>query len=70
MWFHWSDWSPCSKTCDHGTRHRVRTCQRPKHGGLACRGDNKQVMDCLQEPCYGNGDLVVKMVILIEYLMV
>ncbi|XP_053381262.1 hemicentin-1-like isoform X2 [Mercenaria mercenaria] len=52
QWSNWSEWSVCSRTCDHGTKYRERTCQLPKHGGILCRGDNKQIMDCFQEPCY------------------
>jgi hypothetical protein len=53
-WSVWSDWSMCSRTCDRGTKYRQRRCQQPRHGGATCRGDNKQIMDCYQEPCYGN----------------
>ncbi|XP_060552023.1 hemicentin-1-like isoform X2 [Ruditapes philippinarum] len=51
-WSVWSDWSMCSRTCDRGTKYRQRRCQQPRHGGATCRGDNKQIMDCYQEPCY------------------
>nr|XP_040571099.1 SCO-spondin-like isoform X1 [Lepeophtheirus salmonis] len=39
-WSEWDTWSPCSKTCESGSRFRQRHCNNPapKFGGKTCRG--------------------------------
>ncbi|KAL4218919.1 Hemicentin-1 [Mactra antiquata] len=52
LWTDWSRWEKCSQTCGQGVKQRTRRCKHPRHGGIACRGDNKQVMECQLKPCY------------------
>lgn len=41
----WSDWSPCSSTCGHGTQKRVRSC------GYACTATESRT--CELQRCPG-----------------
>ncbi|KAG5879398.1 hypothetical protein JTB14_027221 [Gonioctena quinquepunctata] len=50
-WSAWSEWSPCSRSCDGGASHQLRTCTSGN-----CRGDhirykicNMQVSETLKE---------------------
>ncbi|CAF3951465.1 unnamed protein product [Rotaria sordida] len=61
----WSDWSPCSKTCDTGQTKRFRTCTDPSPSipepqtiidnfplaGMNCTGDYTQVKTCNEQSC-------------------
>ena len=48
----WSDWSPCSKTCDIGMRQRKRQCGNPapKFGGRRCIGRDVDTQFCEDLP--------------------
>ena len=50
-WMEWSEWSPCSRTCDGGTQERQRSCQPPQHGGRPCLGDTTEINTCNRQPC-------------------
>ena len=58
-WNKWSSWSECAGECEHGKRHRTRTCDdpEPKNGGKACVGSNKDESQC-SLPC-GFGKVLV-----------
>ncbi|KYB26433.1 hypothetical protein TcasGA2_TC033766 [Tribolium castaneum] len=40
-WSSWSEWSACSRSCDGGVSHQLRTC---KPG--SCRGDHVRYKIC------------------------
>ena len=48
QWTMWSDWSPCSKTCDIGMRQRKRQCGNPApaFGGRRCIGRDVDTQIC------------------------
>eukprot|EP00929_Paragymnodinium_shiwhaense_P115839 TRINITY_DN8499_c0_g4_i1.p1 TRINITY_DN8499_c0_g4~~TRINITY_DN8499_c0_g4_i1.p1 ORF type:complete len:3773 (+),score=615.61 TRINITY_DN8499_c0_g4_i1:363-11321(+) len=52
-WNAWSQFSVCSKSCDGGTRSRLRTRkQMPENGGLRCSGQPDETEYCnLKFPC-------------------
>lgn len=54
-WSAWETWSSCSKTCDNGTRTRVRSCNNPApaHEGKDCAGEGKKSEVCLVRHCPG-----------------
>ena len=54
-WSAWETWSTCSKTCDNGTRTRVRSCNNPApaHEGKDCAGEGKKSEVCLVRHCPG-----------------
>ena len=54
-WGEWSPWSQCSRSCDGGTRSRVKLCDSPapRNGGLACVGIRFEPEDCNSFPCKG-----------------
>ena len=54
QWLAYSDWSPCSKSCDNGTSERVRDFVSAQHGGDECEGDKKEVVLCNPQACPGN----------------
>lgn len=47
-WTPWTEWTPCSVTCENGTRVRNRTCTNPApaFGGKDCHGDGVEYKDC------------------------
>lgn len=47
FWSSWSDWSPCSATCDPGTRYRARHCE----SGTDCVGNVFQQESCDEGRC-------------------
>ncbi|CAL8098997.1 unnamed protein product [Orchesella dallaii] len=46
-WTNWSDWSPCSRTCDGGITQQFRRCKSP-HG---CHGVSIRRKMCNMQPC-------------------
>lgn len=48
-WGQWSSWSSCSRTCNGGTRSRVRSCQN----GDTCAGSNFEQQECNTFGCPG-----------------
>lgn len=54
-WGQWSPWSQCSRSCDGGTRSRVKLCDDPppRNGGLSCFGIRFEPEDCNSFPCKG-----------------
>lgn len=57
-WSPWSNWSPCSVTCEKGQRKRTRQCNNPAPVcGGTCRGNAEEIEKCdtLQIcPTHGN----------------
>ncbi|VDP65376.1 unnamed protein product [Echinostoma caproni] len=47
-WGEWGPFGPCSATCGHGTRSRIRLCNRPppQGNGLNCQGIDTQKIPC------------------------
>ncbi len=52
-WLPFSDWSSCSKSCDIGTRERMRDYNVEKFGGEECEGDRTEVEQCNTQACPG-----------------
>jgi len=53
----WTDWSPCSVSCDHGYKIRTRIYLMPFVPNRVC--DNIRLterMDCRLQTCYGSSD--------------
>ncbi|CAF0782230.1 unnamed protein product [Didymodactylos carnosus] len=52
----WTDWSPCSKSCDYGIQERTRKCNNPKPSckGLPCEGCTHEKKPCSVYPCEAN----------------
>lgn len=46
-WSNWGSWSACSRTCNGGTRSRLRTCE----GGSNCQGSNIEEEPCNTQSC-------------------
>ncbi|KAJ3637670.1 hypothetical protein MTP99_001110 [Tenebrio molitor] len=40
-WSSWSEWSSCSRSCDGGVSHQLRTCRTG-----SCRGDHVRYKIC------------------------
>lgn len=59
QWLEFSEWSPCSATCDGGTSSRARDFIPSEHGGEDCSGDLVEIRDCnahaCPDPCVDNG---------------
>ncbi|XP_001623142.2 uncharacterized protein LOC5501884 isoform X2 [Nematostella vectensis] len=55
----WSEYTPCSKTCGGGTRHRTRSCTNPapQYGGVNCTviGNPVDTIECNTSPCPVDG---------------
>ena len=47
-WSPWSEYSPCTATCEFGTRTRTRICNNPppKFGGFYCKGPSENTVTC------------------------
>ncbi|XP_045473745.1 protein madd-4 isoform X3 [Harmonia axyridis] len=45
-WSSWSEWSPCSRSCDGGVSHQIRTCNT-----ASCRGENIRHKICNMQAC-------------------
>ncbi len=54
-WSEWSEWTPCSKSCDGGTTVRNRSCDSPLpgNGGRQCIGAPVQEKVCNTGRCPG-----------------
>ena len=52
-WGRWSDWRPCSKTCNDGVSTRFRNCDNPPpaHGGKYCEGSSDGQKPCIVKRC-------------------
>jgi len=57
-WGRWSEWRPCSKTCNDGVRTRIRECDNPApgHGGKTCPGSAKDQEMCILKRCRLDND--------------
>lgn len=53
-WGRWSEWQPCSKTCNDGQIKRYRRCNNPKpqHGGRQCPGSGEEAKMCIVKRCH------------------
>ena len=49
-WVEWSAWSDCSRSCDGGTRTRVRDCRTGRDYG-ECEGEDLQSETCNDQKC-------------------
>ncbi|XP_064625649.1 contactin-associated protein-like 2 [Lineus longissimus] len=56
VWLAWGLWSPCSVTCDSGTKTRKRTCKPPEYGGNTCEGADTATGACNEVTCEIPGD--------------
>jgi len=56
----WTNWEPCSRTCDVGTTSRTRSCSNPApaFGGMNCSalGYDIEVKPCQDMPCPVNAN--------------
>ena len=53
-WNEFSEWSACSKSCGGGQSSRQRTVlSKEAHGGVACSGLAKEILNCNLHPCPG-----------------
>ncbi|XP_012940871.1 SCO-spondin [Aplysia californica] len=52
-WAMWQQWSPCTRTCDFGTRTRIRTCTNPAPNacGMSCPGSASEEAGCNNPSC-------------------
>ncbi|XP_071132591.1 sushi, von Willebrand factor type A, EGF and pentraxin domain-containing protein 1-like isoform X2 [Mytilus edulis] len=52
-WSSYSGWSECSKSCEGGTRSRVRFCDSPapEPEGQFCIGSDTDIGNCNTDPC-------------------
>lgn len=57
-WGRWSEWHPCSKTCNDGQIKRYRRCNNPKpqHGGRQCPGSGEETKMCIVKRCHLDRD--------------
>lgn len=57
-WGRWSDWRPCSKTCNDGVRTRFRKCNNPLpgQGGKYCVGSSTGEEPCILKRCHLDKD--------------
>ncbi|XP_078383090.1 meprin A subunit beta-like isoform X2 [Oculina patagonica] len=57
-WSRWSEWQPCSKTCDEGVRTRTRKCNNPPpaHAGKPCPGSASEQSFCIMKRCVLDSD--------------
>ena len=56
-WGSWGKFGACSTTCGGGTMERKRFCDNPPpdHGGDMCRGSDKEIHQCQNDPCKSGG---------------
>ena len=51
-WGDWADWSPCSRTCGHGSSERLRSvATRASQAGRACEGSSSEQQSCHLSAC-------------------
>jgi len=56
LWSKWTDWSPCSKSCDAGQKFRGRRIGREaRAGGNGCRGYFEDYRTCSLASCRATG---------------
>ncbi|XP_069129224.1 properdin-like [Argopecten irradians] len=50
-WGSWNSWTPCSITCENGTRTRSRQCDNPApaYNGQSCHGDQSVTEECTSD---------------------
>lgn len=54
VWEGWSEWSPCSASCEGGTESRSRGYEQiAEHGGEECQGSSFEQKECNQHKCPG-----------------
>ncbi|XP_021367027.1 SCO-spondin-like isoform X2 [Mizuhopecten yessoensis] len=48
QWSQWTGWTPCSVSCENGTRTRSRQCNNPApaHNGHSCPGEGDSSEEC------------------------
>eukprot|EP00440_Ansanella_granifera_P010536 gb/GFBE01011429.1/.p1 GENE.gb/GFBE01011429.1/~~gb/GFBE01011429.1/.p1 ORF type:complete len:1322 (+),score=241.23 gb/GFBE01011429.1/:1-3966(+) len=51
QWNPWSDWYPCSATCNGGERLQRRTMEAESYGGNACLGNDTKPELCNDQDC-------------------
>ncbi|XP_067658303.1 uncharacterized protein [Haliotis asinina] len=49
-WQTWSQWSPCSATCDNGHQMRTRMCLTSSEK-VQCNGTTSEIKDCFSHKC-------------------
>ncbi|XP_065841444.1 A disintegrin and metalloproteinase with thrombospondin motifs adt-1-like [Oscarella lobularis] len=56
-WSEWSNWTPCSKSCEGGVQSRNRKCDNPSpdHGGRNCPGQDSDESQCNTHKCPVDG---------------
>ncbi|XP_075215247.1 ADAMTS-like no long nerve cord [Lycorma delicatula] len=47
VWSNWSEWSPCSRTCDGGAAYQLRRC----NAIAGCKGQAVRYRICNMQPC-------------------
>ena len=53
-WEEWSDWTPCSASCEGGVQTKSRAYKQiDLHGGKKCVGANFEKRECNQHTCPG-----------------
>lgn len=45
-WASWSSWRTCSRTCNGGSRLRIRQCIGGEAGEIGCEGQNIMSTEC------------------------
>eukprot|EP00118_Oscarella_pearsei_P020992 m.233379 g.233379 ORF g.233379 m.233379 type:complete len:448 (+) comp40087_c0_seq11:3334-4677(+) len=53
QWGAWTEWTTCSRTCNHGMQQRTRNCDSPpaERGAKDCEGPAQQRRSRFVEPC-------------------
>ncbi|XP_062505354.1 SCO-spondin-like isoform X2 [Corticium candelabrum] len=56
-WSPWSVFSPCTASCEGGTRESFRECNspQPRYDGLFCGGHSRRTCECNKQPCPVDG---------------
>ena len=63
-WSTWSNFTSCDVTCGTGVQLRTRTCTdpTPQYGGVLCRGDVEERVECENNECNGKIFTLWKMI--------